>query len=168
MKIPISMGRPCLHISLTITLFLLFFISFSLFYSSSSNTPNYYSPSTFYSTSNLLPPDHPLSYRQHLHLTTSPPAQLIHSQTLTFSHIYVLSLPTRLDRREQMSRLGHALGLNFTFVDAVSKDEPFIKWIAEQVLVIRKKKLAIMVRLPLSLREIYSPPSELQRQKPEK
>lgn len=86
-----------------------------------------------------------LSYRKHLELTTSPQSQLVHSPTLTFSHIYVLSLPNRTDRREMMTKLAKALGLEIIFVDAVDKESPFIRWIAEQVLEVRKRKSRLIV-----------------------
>jgi len=87
-----------------------------------------------------------LSYRAHLEATTSPESQRTHSPTLTFDHIYVLSLPTRLDRREQMTQLAHAHGLELTFVDAANKHEPFIRWIAERAVEVRSDRLKIMVR----------------------
>lgn len=87
-----------------------------------------------------------LAYRLHLERTTSPRTQRIHSPTLTFDHIYVLSLPTRLDRRHEMLHLARAHGLELTFVDAVNKSEPFIKWIAEQAAHVRPERLEIMVR----------------------
>ncbi|GAA5865052.1 hypothetical protein JCM8547_007695 [Rhodosporidiobolus lusitaniae] len=85
-----------------------------------------------------------LSYRDHLERTTSPASQIYHSPTLTFDHIYVLSLPTRQDRRDQMNDLAKAHGLKLTFVDAVNKNEPFIRWIAERAVEIRKDRLRIM------------------------
>ncbi|GAA5988999.1 hypothetical protein JCM10908_006263 [Rhodotorula pacifica] len=90
--------------------------------------------------------DDRLSYRLHLERTTSPPAQRMHSPTLTFDHIYVLSLPSRLDRRNEMQQLARAHGLELTFVDAVNKSEPFIKWIAEQAAQVRSERLEIMAR----------------------
>ncbi|GAA5956648.1 hypothetical protein JCM21900_002325 [Sporobolomyces salmonicolor] len=95
----------------------------------------------------LHDPSNTLSYRRHLEQTTSPPSQLHHSPTLTFDHIYVLSLPARTDRREQMSQLAKALGLKITFVDASLKDEPFIRWIAERVVEVRKERLRIMAEV---------------------
>lgn len=90
-------------------------------------------------------PSSSLAYRTHLELTTSPQSQLVHSPTLTFSKIYVLSLPTRLDRREQMTTLARALGLEIEFIDASLKDEPFVKWIAERAVEVRKQRREIMV-----------------------
>lgn len=84
-------------------------------------------------------------YRLHLERTTSPPAQRLHSPTLTFDHIYVLSLPSRLDRRHEMRQLARAHGLELTFVDAVNKSEPFIRWIAEQAARVRPERLETMV-----------------------
>ncbi|GAA5934989.1 hypothetical protein JCM1841_007076 [Sporobolomyces salmonicolor] len=95
----------------------------------------------------LHDPSNTLSYRHHLEQTTSPPSQLHHSPTLTFDHIYVLSLPARSDRRAQMSQLAKALGLKITFVDASLKDEPFIRWIAERVVEVRKERLRIMAEV---------------------
>ena len=90
--------------------------------------------------------DDALSYRQHLHLTTSPKSQLVHSTTLGFSHIYVLSLPNRTDRREMMRKLARALGLEIIFVDALDKESPVISWIAERVLEVRMRKARLIVR----------------------
>ena len=109
--------------------------------SSSSTGPRLDNLSLFVSD-----PTDTLTYRNHLEETTSPTSQIVHSPTLTFDHIYVLSLPTRHDRREQMSELARAHGLKITFVDAANKDEPFIKWIAERAVEVRKERLRIMVR----------------------
>lgn len=87
-----------------------------------------------------------LSFRDHLELTTSPRSQITHSPTLGFGHIYVLSLPNREDRRKQMEVLARALGIRITFVDAADKGEPWIKWIAERVVEVRRKKIKLMVR----------------------
>ncbi|KAL7337212.1 hypothetical protein BJY59DRAFT_704659 [Rhodotorula toruloides] len=94
----------------------------------------------------LRDPTNSLSYRNHLERTTSPSSQITHSPTLTFDHIYVLSLPTRQDRREQMEELAKAHGLRITFVDAVNKKEPFIRWIAERAVEVRAERLEIMAR----------------------
>lgn len=93
----------------------------------------------------LSDPSNTLTYRDHLERTTSPAAQIIHSTTLTFDAIYVLSLPTRTDRREQMTELAKAHGLRLTFVDAANKNEPFIRWIAERAVETRKERLKVMV-----------------------
>jgi hypothetical protein len=94
----------------------------------------------------LSDPSNTLTYRDHLERTTSPASQIIHSSTLTFDAIYVLSLPTRTDRREQMTQLAKAHGLRLTFVDAANKNAPFIRWIAERAVETRKERLRIMVR----------------------
>ena len=47
-----------------------------------------------------------------------------------------------------MEQLARAHGLKITFVDAVNKDEPFIKWIAERAVEVRKERLRIMVSTP--------------------
>ncbi|SDA02940.1 BZ3500_MvSof-1268-A1-R1_Chr11-1g03228 [Microbotryum saponariae] len=89
-------------------------------------------------------PTNSLAFRNHLELTTSPETQIKHSPTMTFDHIYVLSLPNRSDRREQMLELAKAHGLKIVFVDAVSKDLVFIKWIAERASEIRKERLKLI------------------------
>ena len=66
-----------------------------------------------------------------------------------FDKIYVLSLPGRKDRRGQMSKLARALGVQVTFVDASLKDEPWVKWVAERVLEVRRQRVQIMVGLRL-------------------
>ncbi|GAA5872040.1 hypothetical protein JCM3774_006589 [Rhodotorula dairenensis] len=73
-----------------------------------------------------LAPD-PLAYRRHIQQATTE-----HRRPL-FDHVYVLSLPTREDRRADMRKLARALALDITFVDAADKHEPFLKWIAERV-----------------------------------
>jgi hypothetical protein len=45
-----------------------------------------------------------------------------------------------------MRELARAHGFKITFVDAANKDEPFIKWIAERAVEVRKERLRIMVR----------------------
>ena len=86
-----------------------------------------------------------LAYRQHLEETTSP-AHFKHSRTLTFTHIYVLSLAKRTDRRERMSKIARALGLELTFVDAMDKADPAMGWIGERVAETRKKKVKLIAK----------------------
>jgi len=131
-----------------VALFLL--ISTYSVHHSTTSIPLHTTLSTFISD-----PSNSLTYRTHLEETTSPNSQIVHSQTLTFDHIYVLSLPTRHDRREQMEQLARAHGLKITFVDAVNKDEPFIRWIAERAVEVRQERLRIMVSTLLSFLEIY-------------
>ena len=50
-----------------------------------------------------------------------------------------------------MLKLARAHGLELTFVDAVNKSEPFVKWIAEQAAHVRPERLEIMVRDALVL-----------------
>lgn len=45
-----------------------------------------------------------------------------------------------------MEVLARALGIRITFVDAADKGEPWIKWIAERVVEVRRKKIKLMVR----------------------
>lgn len=101
---------------------------------------------------------HLLAYRKYLEETTSPSSYTTHSTTLTFDHIYVLSLPNRTDRRHEMQKLANALGIEIEFVDASDKNEPFFQWIAERVGESRKLRKQIMVnshtfhRIPYALR----------------
>ncbi|KAK4046730.1 hypothetical protein OIV83_005835 [Microbotryomycetes sp. JL201] len=88
--------------------------------------------------------DASLEYRLMLEKTTSPPRQMEHSPTLGFSKIYVLSLPTRQDRRDEMSKLAKALGITVEFVDAANKDESFIQWIGERIAETRKQRRQLM------------------------
>lgn len=85
-----------------------------------------------------------LDYHRHLEKEHSPHSYSRHSPTLTFDHIYVLSLPHRTDRRSRMSKIARALGFTFTFIDATSKESPIIGWIAERVKEIRDRKLKIL------------------------
>ncbi|ORY77601.1 hypothetical protein BCR35DRAFT_305355 [Leucosporidium creatinivorum] len=114
-------------------------------WTTSSTTPSASSLS-IPGSSFLSDPTQSLSYRQHLESTTSSPSSLIHSPTLGFSHIYVLSLPSRLDRRQQMSKLAKALGVEITFVDAHLKDESWVRWVAERVEEVRRERRAIMAK----------------------
>jgi GR25 family glycosyltransferase involved in LPS biosynthesis len=82
------------------------------------------------------PAEPELTFREALEAASSAP----HSPTLTFSHIYVVSLPTRADRRLTMSRLADALNLKFTFIDAVLKDSHLVQWIGERVAEVRELK----------------------------
>jgi hypothetical protein len=91
--------------------------------------------------------DEAMAYHRHLEAEHAPHQYLHHSPTLTFDHIYVLSLPHRTDRRSRMSKIARALGFKFTFVDATSKDEPIIGWIAERVKEIRERKLKILSKV---------------------
>jgi hypothetical protein len=85
-----------------------------------------------------------LSYREHLDTEHAPHPFTEHSPTLTFSRIYILSLPFRTDRRARMTKLMHALGLEFEFVDATSKDAPIIKWIGERAAEVRRRKREVI------------------------
>lgn len=87
-------------------------------------------------------PTRTTSYRSHLD-SLSP---LLHSPTLTFSTIYVLSLPSRTDRRTLMLKWADALNINLIFIDAIHKDEPFLLWIAERVAETRRVKAEAIVR----------------------
>ena len=86
------------------------------------------------------------SYRQRLSLSEP----FLHSPTLTFDHIYVLSLPSRQDRRDEIKLLASALEIEVIFVDAVFKEEGFLKWIAERVVEIRDERLRLMVSFCLA------------------
>lgn len=86
-----------------------------------------------------------LNYRNHLLSTSLNTSN--HSNTLTFTSIYVLSLPNRIDRRQEMLKLGDALGLSFKFVDAFDKNGNWVKWIAERVKEIREIKRLEIVSL---------------------
>ncbi|GAA5905599.1 uncharacterized protein JCM6883_005383 [Sporobolomyces salmoneus] len=88
--------------------------------------------------SSSLNEDYSLTYRQQLELSTSPPGFLTHSPTLTFSKIYVLSLPSRQDRRETIKQLADALGIEVEFVDAMDKEDSMFEWIAQRVRETRK------------------------------
>lgn len=86
-----------------------------------------------------------LAYRQHLELTTSP-SGYAHSPTLGFSHIYCISLPTALERRQRMEKLAKALGVELTFVDATPPTAPILRWIADRVVEVREKKVKVMMK----------------------
>ncbi|GAA5942296.1 hypothetical protein JCM1841_002807 [Sporobolomyces salmonicolor] len=125
-------------LSLAALLFLFLFLSLSAQHNAPSS-PSASKAATYLPSldalSRLAPSDEhdPLAYRRFLEQTTSPASFTTHSPTLTFDHIYVLSLPSRIDRRAEMRKLASALGIEITFVDAADKHEPFIQWIAERV-----------------------------------
>ncbi|KAG0142250.1 hypothetical protein CROQUDRAFT_50580 [Cronartium quercuum f. sp. fusiforme G11] len=87
------------------------------------------------------------SYRHQLEQATSPDFIRNHSQTLSFDHIYVLSLPTSHHRRERILKLARALELSITFVDALDKHSGIIRWIASQVEHIRSRKRPLLAKL---------------------
>jgi hypothetical protein len=143
---------------LTITAFITTFLVLSL--SARRNAPS--SPSA-QKVANYLPSlssspvdlDYSLDYRKQLELSTSSQSYLVHSPSLTFSKIYVLSLPTRQDRRQQIEKVVRALGLRVEFVDAVDKESDFFGWIAERVDETRKLRKKIIVRSSSS-RNLFS------------
>lgn len=90
------------------------------------------------------PHEDALAYHRHLEQSHSPHTFQKHSPTLTFDHIYVLSLTKRTDRRTRMSKIARALGLSFTYVDGTDKDLPLIGWIAERVKEVRDRKRRIL------------------------
>ncbi|KNZ49388.1 hypothetical protein VP01_504g6 [Puccinia sorghi] len=104
------------------------------------------SPSPDFSLSSQMPMDSTLDYRRMLESTTSPENFNQHHPTLGFGHIYCISLPTRHDRRETMSKISEALGVRLTFVDATSKDHPVIGWIGERASEVRKQKVELMAQ----------------------
>ena len=90
--------------------------------------------------------DDSLSYRAHLEEEHAPHSYTTHSPTLSFDHIYVISLPRRTDRRLRMDKIARALGLSFTYVDAMSKEAPLVGWIAERVHEIRNRKRPLLAK----------------------
>ncbi|TFK81726.1 hypothetical protein K466DRAFT_462253, partial [Polyporus arcularius HHB13444] len=55
-----------------------------------------------------------------------------------FSQVFVVSRPTRLDRRATMQQLRAALSLEWTYVDAISSEDPLVDQVAECVRLSRK------------------------------
>ncbi|BGP57564.1 hypothetical protein JCM8202_002285 [Rhodotorula sphaerocarpa] len=89
----------------------------------------------------------PLRFRRQLEHTTAPTVHFTrHSRTLSFDRIYVLSLPSREDRRTDIRTLADALALDIEFVDAAHRSEPFLKWIAERVRETRELRKKVMSR----------------------
>lgn len=57
-----------------------------------------------------------------------------HLSTLNVaSHIFVIGLPTRYDRRLQMERLRYVLGLEFTYADALYHTSPLIQHVMDKI-----------------------------------
>ncbi|TFY77271.1 hypothetical protein EWM64_g6742 [Hericium alpestre] len=54
------------------------------------------------------------------------------------SRVYVISLPERTDRRQQMDYLGAALGLEWSYIDAFNSSNPAITAISRQVRLLRQ------------------------------
>ncbi|GAA6017739.1 hypothetical protein JCM11491_001188 [Sporobolomyces phaffii] len=137
-------------VSLAVAAFLATFLVLSL--SAHRNAPSspsaeraaHYLPSLSLSRDPDSNRDGSLEYRQQLELATSPAQFLTHSPTLAFSHIYVLSLPSRQDRRDQMTQLARALGITIEFVDAMDKQSPVFGWIADRVQETRKLRKKII------------------------
>ncbi|GAA5831581.1 hypothetical protein JCM3766R1_004941 [Sporobolomyces carnicolor] len=105
-----------------------------------------YLPSIPLSKSTASRDDYSLAYRHQLELSTTPSEFLTHSPTLTFSNIYVLSLPSRQDRRDQIQRVADALGLKIEFVDAKDKEDPIFGWIAQRVKETRRLRKKIIAK----------------------
>lgn len=53
---------------------------------------------------------------------------------LSFSHIYVINLARRKDRRMHMTGLARALGVEMTFVDAITTENPAVPFILDRLL----------------------------------
>lgn len=76
-----------------------------------------------------------LAYRAQLEASHGPHNFSIDgSSTLGFDNIYVLSLPSAVRNRVQMSKLAKAHGLSMQTFDATGKNLPVINWIADRVL----------------------------------
>lgn len=68
----------------------------------------------------------------------APPQTIFSSATLgVASKIYVVSLPTRHDRRQSMERLRATLGLSWTYIDAIESTNPLIPKLLDWVKNIR-------------------------------
>ncbi|KAH9850609.1 hypothetical protein C2E23DRAFT_834642 [Lenzites betulinus] len=65
-----------------------------------------------------------------------------------FSQVLVVSRPGRFDRRATMERLRLALGVPFTYVDAISHDEPVIETIMGCVQLIRDNSQSRVFQWP--------------------
>jgi GR25 family glycosyltransferase involved in LPS biosynthesis len=59
-----------------------------------------------------------------------------------FSHVYVISLPHRTDRRDKMEKLLQVLDLNWTYVDAVSANSPVVADIVQYALATREERFS--------------------------
>ena len=68
------------------------------------------------------------------------PGDTTHTGSLEFiDQIYVLSLPNRQSRRQDMEKLRHSLGLTWGYVDALPADSPLVERIAEWVIFVRSR-----------------------------
>ncbi|PPQ73269.1 hypothetical protein CVT26_015227 [Gymnopilus dilepis] len=68
------------------------------------------------------------------------PGDTTHTGSLEFiDQIYVLSLPNRQSRRQDMEKLRHSLGLTWGYVDALPADSPLVERIAEWVTFVRSR-----------------------------
>ncbi|KAJ3536590.1 hypothetical protein NM688_g6816 [Phlebia brevispora] len=75
-----------------------------------------------------------------------------------FANTYVISLPHRTDRRISMERLRQAISVNWTYVDAVSAENPEIHWLME---CIRSMRGDATVSSNLTYAEEFAWPPEL-------
>ncbi|KAA1468342.1 hypothetical protein DENSPDRAFT_911568 [Dentipellis sp. KUC8613] len=74
------------------------------------------------------------------------PSPANRSRTLgVASRIYVVSLPARTDRREQMDRLRASLDLEWTYVDAVDASHPEVFAILRQVRALRAQIASVVL-----------------------
>lgn len=83
--------------------------------------------------------------RAHLEKEHAPHGISSHSPTMHFSHIYVVpasnATPAELhSRQKRMQQMSIALGLDVTYVQATSAQDPLVKWIAERVAETRELK----------------------------
>ncbi|EJF55931.1 hypothetical protein DICSQDRAFT_158099 [Dichomitus squalens LYAD-421 SS1] len=95
-----------------------------------------------------------------------------HSSTLeTFSRIFVISRPARLDRRAAMEQLRQSLALHWTYVDAISPDDTLVAKIGGCVRFLRRQNphhlfewppdFDTLSRAPLSIQPTSSSPTPL-------
>lgn len=115
-----------------------------------STRPSNIEPPPIAPPSAIPPPKAPghsyLDYRNQLTSSPYSPLQYKHTESLGFSHLYVVSLPSRSDRRKRMSDIAAALGARVTFIDATStaENKSLINWIGERVLEVRNQKRKIL------------------------
>ncbi len=82
------------------------------------------------------------------------------SSTLgVFSHIFVVSRPTRLDRRSAMEQLRAGLGIQWTYIDALSYEDSVVEEIGECVRSQRKHVHQRQFTWPSGLDELSRSPT---------
>ena len=89
-------------------------------------------------------------------LSTQPHRKILRHTLGVFSEIFVISRPSRLDRRATMERLRQSLALNWTIIDAISPDDPLLERIVGCVRLFRQQSSRRVFEWPPDLNASFS------------